>query len=358
MSLWKKAGKSDQSMDKGTSAGNRPRIEAVAPRAAIAGGEVAIEGRGFTPNGNTRPVVRFGEQLGSLLISSPTRLVVRVPEGVVSGELTVDSGSAVSEPASVAVGITVAENLHPVANPAEDPAGNIFSTFSGSRGQKVAVSVFKIGRDQVAHSFLSDLMNPTGLAFDRDGLLYISSRAEGTVYRVTPDGHRSVYAEGMGVATGIAFDPEENLYVGDRSGTIFKISRDRQIFVFATMEPSVSAYHLAFGPDHRLYVTGPTTSSFDHVFRVSPAGEVKSFYRGLGRPQGLAFDVEGNLYVAASLAGRRGVVRLTPDAQPELVVSGYGIVGLAFTSHRSMILATNSSLIELFVDIEGRPLLQ
>ena len=69
----------------------------------------------------------------------------------------------------------------------------------------------------------------------------------------------------MGVATGIAFDRDENLYVGDRTGTIFKISPDRQIFVFATIEPSVAAYHLAFGPAGDLFVTGPTTSSFDHV---------------------------------------------------------------------------------------------
>jgi len=120
----------------------------------------------------------------------------------------------------------------------------------------------------------------------------------------------------------------------------------------------MAAYHLAFGPQGYLYVTGPTTSSFDHVYRVSPGGEVRSFYRGLGRPEGLAFDAAGNLYVAASLAGRRGVVRLTPDAQAELVISGPGIVGLAFTAHRSLILATSSSLIELFVDIEGKPLLQ
>jgi glucose/arabinose dehydrogenase len=336
---------------------NKPRIETVAPRAAISGGEVAIEGQGFVVNGNRRPVVRFGEQAASVLISSPRRLVVRVPEGAVSGEVTVDSGAGVSEPVSIAVGFTITENLHPVANPAIDAAGNIFSTFSGSRGQKVPVSVFKINRNHVVQPFLSDLMNPTGLAFDRDGLLYISSRAEGTIYRVTPDGERSIYAEGMGVATGLAFDRDGNLYVGDRTGTIFKINPAREIFVFATMEPSVAAYHLAFGPDGYLYATGPTTSSFDHVYRVSPAGEVTSFYRGLGRPQGLAFDAQGHLYVAASFGGRRGVIRLTTQqTRPELVVSGNGIVGLAFTPHRSLILATSSSLIELFVDIDGKPL--
>src|SRR5262249_44742223 len=152
-----------------------------------------------------------------------------------------------------------------------------------------------------------DVMNATGLITDREGVLYCSSRFDGIVYQITAGGNMSVYVEGMGVATGIAFAQEDNLYVGDRSGTIFKIRRQRQIYVFCTVEPSISAYHLAFGPDQHLYVTGPTTSSFDAVHRISPAGEVDVFYRGLGRPQGMAFDTDGNLFVAASLGGRKGV---------------------------------------------------
>ena len=145
-------------------------------------------------------------------------------------------------------------------------------------------------------------------------MLYISSRYDGFVYQVTPNGNMSVFVEGMGVATGIAFDGQQNLYVGDRSGTVFKISPDRQIFVFATLEPSIAAYHLAFGPDGYLYVAGPTTSSFDSIHRISRNGEVEVFYRGLGRPQGMAFDEEGRLYVAASICRpqRRGPHRPRP----------------------------------------------
>jgi sugar lactone lactonase YvrE len=161
----------------------------------------------------------------------------------------------------------------------------------------------------------------------------------------------------MGIATGMAFDREENLYVGDRSGTIFKIGPDRQIFVFATLEPSVAAYHLAFAADGSLFVTGPTTSSYDAVYRIDMQGVVSVFYRGLGRPQGLAFDAEGNLYVAASLGGHRGIVKITPDRQAALAVAGHGLTGLAFTRSRSAILATTNALHHLAWDVAGRPLL-
>jgi sugar lactone lactonase YvrE len=359
MNLWKKTLRQVAAVDKKTGPSTAPEIHKITPAAALPGGEFAIWGKGFARNGGSRPTVRFGEVPGEILISSATRLIVRVPEGVEKGHLTVDAGGgAVSLPIRIILGRKLAENLHPVANPAIDAAGNIFSTFSGSRGQKAPVSIYKLRRDGILQPFVSDLLNATGLAFDRSGLLYVSSRAEGNIYQITPDGHRSIYAGGMGIATGIAFDAQENLYVGDRTGTIFRINRDRQIFVFATLEPSIAGYHLAFGSDGCLYVTGPTTSSYDQVYRVSANGEVASFYRGLGRPQGLAFDAEGNLCVAASLSGRQGIVRITPQGRAELFVSGYNLVGLAFTGQRSMIVATHNALMELSTNIEGMPLLR
>jgi sugar lactone lactonase YvrE len=204
--------------------------------------------------------------------------------------------------------------------------------------------------------YINDLMNDTAMAFDQQGMLYISSRYDGFIYQVTPNGNMSTFIEGMGVATGLAFDREGNLYVGDRSGTIFKISPNRQIFVFATLEPSIAAYHLAFGPDGFLYVTGPTTSSFDAVYRVSDHGEVEVFYRGLGRPQGMAFDLEGRLYVAASISGRKGVVRIYPNGQADLFLSGPGIVGLAFTPSRALVVATTNALHRVDIGIKGLPL--
>jgi sugar lactone lactonase YvrE len=229
-------------------------------------------------------------------------------------------------------------------------------TFSGSRGQKVPIAIFRIDTNYNVTPFLHEMMNATGLALDGEGNLYVSSRYDGTVYRVAQDGTLTSYAEGMGIATGIAFDAHGSLYVGDRSGTIFKIGHDRQIFVFAMIEPSVAAYHLAFGNNGNLYVTGPTTSSYDVVHQIDPHGEVSVFYRGLGRPQGLAVDVDDNLYVAASLNGRRGIVKITQEGTASLAVSGHNLVGLAFAPGRSAVLATTSGVHHLSWDIEGRRL--
>jgi hypothetical protein len=331
-----------------------PEILEVTPHAAIPGGEFLIRGRSFTSD--TRPAVRIGEMSAPIVVGSKSFVVARVPEGASVGEIVVGEGGNESKPWACDIGIQLADGLHPVANPAVDEAGNIFCTFSGSRGQKTPVSVFKIDLSYNSKPFITDLMNATGLAFDHEGMLYISSRSEGSVYQSTPDGHLSVYVEGMGIGTGLAFDREGNLYVGDRSGTVFKISRQRQIYVFATVEPSIAAYHLAFGPDDHLYLTGPTTSSFDCIHRISPDGAVETFFRGLGRPQGIAFDAEGRLYAAASLAGRRGVIRIDQNRQPELFLSGPNIVGLAFLPSRALAVATSNALYRVDVNIAGKPL--
>ena len=334
----------------------KPHIEAVAPSFALPGGEVRIIGRSLRPPELRRPSVHFGEIEGSVLISSDDFLVARVPEGAASGPVVVGTNGQVSNPHSIKVAIPIADNLHPVTNPALDREGNIYVTFSGSRGQKVPVAIFKIDTNHNVTPFLSDMMNATAIAFDREGQMYVSSRHDEAVYKVAPNGAMSTYAEGMGIATGIAFDTAENLYVGDRSGTIFKIARDRQIFVFATLEPSVSAYHIAFGPHGDMFVTAPSTSSFDCVYKVDPHGTLSVFYRGLGRPQGLALDVEGNIYVAASLAGKRGIVKITPQGTANLEVSGQGLVGLAFAPDKSAILATNSAVHHIAWNIQGMPL--
>jgi sugar lactone lactonase YvrE len=345
-----------------TSHPGTPHLDRVTPPAAMPGGEVAIHGTHLDPVASRLPRVTIGDISAPVTLSRPTRAAIQVPEGSISGDLILHRNGHASNPLNLRVAVPMAENLHPVANPAVDADGNVYATLSGARGQATPVSIFKIARDFQIRPFVRELLNPTGLAFDPDGYLYASSRAEGTVYRISPEGAISTYAEGMGIATGIAFDRDGNLFVGDRSGTIFKIARGTtrntsgEIFVYATLEPSIAAYHLAFNDAGTLFVTGPTTSSNQAIHAIDRDGNTIVFYQGLGRAQGLAFDVDNNLYVAASLHGQRGIIRITPQREATVAVSGNNLVGLAFLEDGNAALATRDALYHVALDIEGRKL--
>ena len=338
------------------------------------GGEVELRGSGLQGACATDalPTVTLGDTDAVLSLSSPQRTVIQVPGGAISGPVVLEraDGSA-SNALNLRVAVPMAEGLHPVANPAVDTDGNVYATFSGTRGQSVSVSIYSIARDFEMRPFVRGILNATGLAFDAEGYLYASSRAEGTVYRISPAGAVTTYAEGMGIATGFAFDRDGNLFVGDRSGTIFKVGpqsgktggglaggtlSDRQIFVYATLEPSMAAYHLAFNDEGTLFVAVPTTSSNQSIYAIDRDGRTTVFYQGLGRAQGMAFDVHGNLYVAASLRGQRGIVRITPQREASLAVSGNNLVGLAFLDDGCAALATRDALYHVALDIEGRRL--
>ena len=175
----------------------------------------------------------------------------------------------------------------------------------------------------------------------------MSSRFEGTVYRVAPDGGTEPFAHDLGVACGLAFGNEGTLFVGDRSGTIFTVDPAGRATTFATLPPSVAAFHLAFGPDCALYVTGPTLSSYDVLYRIAPDGAVTTRYAGFGRPQGLAFDPAGTLYVVEALAGSSGLYRMPAEGAAECVLSGPGLVGVAFDASGVLVVSSNETAYRL-----------
>ncbi|MGH9463230.1 MAG: SMP-30/gluconolactonase/LRE family protein [Vicinamibacteria bacterium] len=333
-----------------------PFITGVCPPHAVAGGRLEVRGRGFDPTLAHAHRVFFGDARAQVTRVSSDSISVVVPQSGGRVPVRVELNGAVSEQFTASLALTIAEQLHPVSNPVFNREGNLFVTFSGSRGQKVPVSVFRIDPKGQVKPFLSEVLNPTGLAFDREGYLYISSRQEGAVYRVSPEREVEQVADELGVATGLAFDPEGILYVGDRQGTIYRVERNGEPRSFCQLPPSIAAYHLAFHPGGDLFVTGPSLSSIDSVYRIRPDATVEIFCTGFGRPQGLAFDADQNLYVTEALAGDSGVYRVSPDGKPSCFISAPPLVGLAFDGKGGLALAGTSSVFHLDVGISGQPL--
>ncbi|HEV2883358.1 MAG TPA: hypothetical protein VGW36_00780 [Pyrinomonadaceae bacterium] len=333
----------------------KSRILQIEPAIALPGGEVAINCENLDTSDPTLCAVWFAGEKAPIVALSPRRILAIVPELKQSGaiEVILESRGERSEPETINVGKRLAEDLHPVANPAFDPDdGSIFVTRSGSRGEQLPVTLFRIDINGEVSEFSGDITNPTGIAFDSSGQMFVTSRMDGTVYRITPFKEAVAFVTNLGVATGIAFDSSDTMFVGDRTGTIYRVNGIGEETAWAQLEPSVSAYHLAIGPDNALYVAGPTVASFDSITRVDQNGAASVFYKGLGRPQGLAFDQSGQLYVAAALRGRRGIVRISPDGKnAELLVAGMNLVGLAFNTAGEMAIASTDSIYRLNLQV-------
>jgi sugar lactone lactonase YvrE len=322
---------------------NSSVITSIRPLAAIEGGRITIEGSGFPVDGPELPAVRVGGERARVVYASPGALGVIVPAVADGGRAAVRIDGVPGETAYVEVASTLATGLHQVDNPVFDRAGNLYVTYSGTRGQEVPVSIFCVRPNGMRETFSSGIVNPTSMAIDPEGRLYVSSRFEGTVYRVGPDGSSETFATDLGVACGLAFASDGMLFVGDRSGTIFRVDREGHAQAFATLPPSVAAFHLALAPDGALHVTAPTLSSYDGIYRIEPGGAVSQPYTGFGRPQGLAFDASGVLFVVEALAGSSGLYRIVADGAPELVLSGPGLVGVAFDPGGGLVVCSNDT---------------
>jgi sugar lactone lactonase YvrE len=318
-----------------------PSVTAIAPLRAVEGGRVALHGSGLPIEDLSG--VTLGGQPARVAFASSSRLVLHVPGDLDGGSTPIKVGPMPGATVFVSIGTTWATGLHQVDNPVFDRAGHLFVTYSGSRGQEAPVSIFRVTRTGTRETFASGIVNPTSMALGPDGHLYVSSRFEGAVYRIADDGSHEQVVTDLGVACGLAFDEAGWMYVGDRSGTVFRV-RDGHAKPFATLPPSVAAFHLAMSPWGELFVSAPTLGSYDHVYRIDRQGQVRTLPASLGRPQGLAFAPDGTLHIIEALAGASGLYRFADlDGPPELVISGGALIGVAFGPNGEVVVASNET---------------
>jgi len=301
----------------------------VDPPAAVEGGRLIISAGARPFDVDPVAAVRLGDRPARVVAAAPSRVVVLVPPGLDGGRVPVTVEGSDEPAGTVEVGRLLATGLHQVDSPVYDATGVLYTTFSGSRGQRVAVSLFRVDADGSRDPFVSGIVNATSLAFDPDGRLCVTSRFDGSVYRIDDTLTPQRIASDLGVACGLAFSPDGSFFVGDRSGTLFRVNAAGRVTPFATLPPSVAAFHLAIGPREEVFVSGPTLSARDVIHRVDRRGDVTVYAEGFGRPQGMAVDAEGTLYVAEALAGASGIYRVQPGGRRELLVTGSALLGLA-----------------------------
>src|SRR5688572_4517244 len=163
------------------------KINKIVPEYAIPGGEVSVECEAFrTRSGGEHKAFLDGAQC-RIVAASPRRVLVRLAESDVNGKSTLHlvSGQAESAPARITVGRLLTDAMHIVANPAVDPKDDsLVFTRSGTRGQQLSSTMYRLETDGYLDEMPVEIMNPTAIAFGPDGDLYVTNRAEGHACRI------------------------------------------------------------------------------------------------------------------------------------------------------------------------------
>ena len=175
------------------------------------------------------------------------------------------------------------------------------------------------------------LNQPSGIALDSAGNLYIADRANNRIRRVGLDGTITTFA-GIGIAgntgdggyavlaalnspSSVRFDAFGNLYIADTGNSRIRMVTPGGVILPVLTGTLSAPSYLIFDKSQNLYIADTNA-----IYELTPARVMSTVFSGLESPRGMAFDSAGNFYFAETAA--RQLWMFTPSGSHSLLGSG------------------------------------
>jgi DNA-binding beta-propeller fold protein YncE len=180
---------------------------------------------------------------------------------------------------------------------------------------------------------LGEFNRPAGIALDGEGSLYVADSLNHRVQKITPSG--DVYGLGgpdlLVNPQGVAVDGSRFIYILEQGADRLRKFSHTGFLVFTLGGPEVRVRRFAcptaicLDQYHQIYIA---EAERDRITCYSAAGhwqtnyEGRTYEPGFRRPQGVAVDLQGNVYVSDTLNHR--IVRLRPNGEMDAVIGRPG----------------------------------
>jgi gluconolactonase len=239
----------------------------------------------------------------------------------------------------------IIDNMNFPEGPAWDGKALYASSCYGRFIIKITGNEYKVFLDSMMGT--NHIKHTNGLTIGSDGNIFACDYGRGAILKINPNGEISVYSSGyngkpFNRPNDLAFDSKGNLYFSDPKsynknipdGVVYCVdSKTKEV------KPVITSIcypnGLAFSPDRKYLFLCESAQNRILKFKVSKDGSFidREIFIDLpgGDPDGIAFDVEGNLY-AAHFGGRavyvissKGLIIrkiLTPGKKPSNIEFG------------------------------------
>ncbi len=326
-------------------------IKDIIPKMGLPGGAITIKGKRFKPWEIANENLYFPNSNAWIDGVSDSTLLTSIPDNSVSGHVYININGVKSNKYHFVVPKAITDGLHIVDNPVIDSNGNIYTTYSGGRGESTNISVFKINQNGEKEVYIRGLVNATSLLIDNNDTLYIVSRFDGKVYRSFEKGTFEIFSHGLGAAFGMAMNSQGEIFVGDRNGSIFKLNKDGLASFYSSIPSSYIAFHLAFDSKDNLYVSNPAHMGENCIYKIDKEDKKPQiYYNGLSLFHGFAFDSNDVLYLVESKRNESCIIKVNSNKSSTPIITGRNFIGLSFGLKQSLIIATASSLYSISKD--------
>jgi sugar lactone lactonase YvrE len=188
-----------------------------------------------------------------------------------------------------------------------DSQGNLYTGLRNPSGPCDVIRVPSTGGDAVVVGRIPAPCSPAGLAFDRDGDLFVADGDE--IVRLRPSASSppvaTVFAAGVPGANGIAFDSRGSLWVSDGTtaqGRVWRLGGDGTPTEVFRVQPMVNEVNLVNGVGG---VGRDPRSAPPATVAITPTSRQAANTAGSQHlvANGLAFDRDGALYVGDTARG-------------------------------------------------------
>jgi len=282
-----------------------------------------------------------------LIAASPTRLIGEVlyfSEDKSKVPFFIETSEYKTTMEELNFPVKLSENHIFGSSPVSDVHGNIYfiDLKEFQKNQQSVVYKYSVDDGRV-YPYVSGIGAPSSLAYF-EGVLYITSMVERKLYRCFSSGEYELFSQGLGSAYGLAVNSLGAIFVGDQTGSLFKVDSTGRASFYAAIPESFKGYHFTFSSKDELYFTVPSSVGKNYIYRLNAKKELELILETMNVLGALAFSEDGSLYWAENSREEGMIYRLSPEQEKEKVVSGSFMLGLHFNPKGDLITSDLNNL--------------